>query len=86
MTKDKSTQKQIADRYIAKVAIFNAMVSGRYISFLDSAEFEVSEMHTQMCQIRKDIEKKNLPYELKSAWRSFGTHGKQCKYYWLQEK
>ena len=84
MTIDKSTQKQIADRYIAKKAIFEAMVKGRRISFLDSAEFEVSEMHTQMHCIRQDIADKNLPYVLKDEWMEFGKHGKRCKRYWIE--
>lgn len=80
------TNKQIADRYIAKKAIFDAMMNGRKISFLDSAEFEVSEMHTQMHCIRQDIEDKKLPVELKDEWMEFGKHGKKCKRYWLEAK
>lgn len=82
----KQTQKQIADRYIAKKAIFDAMMNGRRISFLDSAEFEVSEMHTQMHCIRQDIEDKNLPVVLKDEWMEFGKHGKKCKRYWLEAR
>ena len=82
----KQTQRQIADRYIAKKAIFDAMMNGRRISFLDSAEFEVSEMHTQMHCIRQDIEDKNLPVVLKDEWMEFGKHGKKCKRYWLEAK
>ena len=86
MNADKSTSRQIADRYIAKKAIFDAMMNGRRISFLDSAEFEVSEMHTQMHCIRQDIEEKNLPVVLKDEWMEFGRHGKRCKRYWLEAK
>ena len=85
-TEDHQTQRQIADRYIAKKAIFDAMMNGRRISFLDSAEFEVSEMHTQMHCIRQDIEDKKLPYILKDEWMVFGKHGKKCKRYWLESK
>ena len=85
-TEGHQTQRQIADRYNAKKAIFDAMMNGRRISFLDSAEFEVSEMHTQMHCIRKDIEDKNLPYTLKDEWMEFGKHGKRCKRYWLEAK
>lgn len=82
----KQTQRQIADRYIAKKAIFEAMMNGRRISFLDSAEFEVSEMHTQMHCIRQDIADKNLPVVLKDEWMEFGKHGKKCKRYWLEAR
>ena len=83
---DKQTQKQVADRYIAKQAIFNAMMNGRKISLIDSREFEVSQMHTTICYIRKDIEEKNLPVVMKDEWIEFGTHGKRCKRYWLEAK
>lgn len=85
-SESKQTQRQIADRYIAKKAIFDAMVNGRRISFLDSAEFEVSEMHTQMHCIRREIEDKNLPVVLKDDWMEFGRHGKKCKVYWLEAR
>lgn len=80
------TNRQIADRYIAKKAIFEALAKGRHISFLDSREFKVSEMHTQMHCIRTDIADKRLPYVLKSKWREAGLAGKRCKEYWLEDK
>ena len=58
-TEDNFTSQQIADRYNAKKAIFEAMTQGRKVSFLDSREFEVSEMHTIICKIRKDIDSKS---------------------------
>ena len=83
---NQQTQRQIADRYIAKKAIFDAMMNGRRISFLDSAEFEVSEMHTQMHCIRQDIEDIHLLVVLKDEWIEFGKHGKKCKRYWLEAR
>lgn len=85
-TEDHQTQRQIADRYIAKKAIFEAMLGGRKVSLLDSVEFEVSQMHTQISSIRKEIEDKNLPWVLKDEWMEFGNHGKKCKRYWLENK
>ena len=85
-TEDNFTSQQIADRYNAKKAIFEAMTQGRKVSFLDSREFEVSEMHTIICKIRKDIDSKSLPWELKDQWISFGRHGKRCKEYWLERR
>ena len=78
------TSGQIADRYIAKKAIFAAMEQGREISLLDSVEFEVSQMHTQISGIRKDIREKGLPYRMKDRWIEFGKHGKRCKAYRLE--
>lgn len=77
------TREQIKARYIAKQAIFNAMMNGRHISLLDSVEFMVSEMHTQICTIRQDIEKKNLPVSMKSQW--FERNGKRMKEYWIEK-
>lgn len=85
-TEDNFTHQQIADRYNAKKAIFEAMTQGRKVSFLDSREFEVSEFHTTICKIRKDIDSKSLPWELKDQWISFGRDGKRCKEYWLKKR
>lgn len=80
------TDKQIADRQIAKVAVFNALMNGRRLSFLDSKEFALSEFHTTICIIRKDISRKGLPYNLCDRWITFGEDNKRCKEYWLEEK
>ena len=85
-TEDNFTSRQIADRYNAKKAVFEAMCQGRKVSFLDSREFEVSEFHTTICKIRKDIDTKSLPWELKDRWISFGKYGKRCKEYWLERR
>lgn len=79
------TNRQIADRYIAKKAIMAAMISGREISFLDSEEFGVSQMHTQICNIRQDIRNKNLPYRMTDRWITFGKYNKRCKAYRMEE-
>lgn len=76
---------QIADRYIAQKAILEAMLKGRHISFLDSAEFKICEMHTAICYIRKHIEAKQLPYELKGEWFEFAP-GKRAKKYHIEVK
>lgn len=86
MIEMQQTHKQIVDRYNAKKAVFEAMMNGRKISLLDSMEFEVSEMHTTIHYIRKEIEEKNFPYILKDEWIEFGRHGKKCKRYWLEAK
>lgn len=78
------TSQQSADRYNAKKAIFKAMIEGREISMLDSSEFGVSQMHTQICNIRADIREKNLPYIMTDRWITFGKYGKRCKAYRIQ--
>ena len=85
-TEDNFTSRQIADRYNAKKAVFEAMCQGRKVSCLDSREFEVSEFHTTICKIRQDIDSKSLPWDLKDRWITFGKHGKRCKEYWLERR
>ena len=85
-TEDNFTSQQIADRYNAKKAVFEAMCKGRKVSFLDSREFDVSQFHTTICKIRKDIDSKSLPWDLKGRWITFGKHGKRCKEYWLERR
>ena len=85
-TDDNFTSQQIADRYNAKKAVFEAMCQGRKVSCLDSREFEVSQFHTTICKIRKDIDSKSLPWDLKGRWITFGKHGKRCKEYWLERR
>lgn len=80
-----ATDTDIARRYNANKAIFNAMAAGRRISLKDSAEFRVSEMHTQICVIRRKIEKQNLPYIL--CDKVVKEPGKAAyKEYWLIAK
>lgn len=85
-TEDNFTSQQIAERYNAKKAVFEAMCQGRKVSCLDSREFEVSEFHTTICKIRQDIDSKSLPWDLKDRWITFGKHGKRCKEYWLERR
>ena len=85
-TEDNFTSQQIADRYNAKKAVFEAMCQGRKVSFLDQREFGVSEFHTTICKIRQEIYFKSLPWDLKDRWITFGKHGKRCKEYWLERR
>ena len=80
------TNAQIADRYNAQKAVMQAMIGGRKISFLDSKEFEVSQMHTTITKIRHDIEKRKLPYILCDEVFHFGTKNKPAKKYWMIPK
>ena len=83
---NKALQKQIADRYDANKAIFNALLSGRRITLENPREFRVSEMHTQIHCIREKISKQNLPYILQSRWVNIGTLKRRVKEYWIETK
>lgn len=80
------TQQQIADRYNAQKAVMQAMIGGRKISFLDSKEFGVSQMHTTITKIRQDIAKRNLQYVLCDEVFHFGEKNKPAKKYWMIPK
>ena len=77
---------QIAARYDANKAIFEALKAGRHISLENSQEFRVSEMHTQIHCIRARIEKENLPYILRDRWINIGALKRRVKEYWLEPK
>ena len=85
MDKHQQTSRQIADRYNARKAIYEAMTKGRHITLEDSMEFAVSQMHTTICFIRKNIEAKSLPYVMKDRWTD-SRNGKKIKEYWLEER
>ena len=58
------TNSDIIAHYNAKQAVFEAMCRGRRVSLEDEDEFRTREMHTTICYIRKDIERKGLPWIL----------------------
>ena len=66
--------------------VLNAMIAGRHISLVDSEEFELSQMHTAICKIRKRIQHNSLPYVMRDRWITIGENKEQCKEYWLEEK
>ena len=66
--------------------VLNAMIAGRHISLVDSEEFELSQMHTAICKIRKRILHNSLPYVMRDRWITIDENKVQCKEYWLEEK
>ena len=66
--------------------VLNAMIAGRHISLVDSEEFELSQMHTAICKIRKRILHNSLPYVMRDRWIYIGDSKLPCKEYWLEEK
>lgn len=79
-----STNEDIAARYVARRAIFEAMKS-RKVSLEDAERFRVSQMHTQIHCIRREIQDKRLPWVLcDEAVQRPGRRG--YKRYWLIPK
>lgn len=83
---NQAVHDQIAARHDANKRIFEALKAGRHISLENSAEFRVSEMHTQIHCIRARIEKDNLPYILCDRWVNIGALKRRVKEYWLEPK
>lgn len=82
ITFEGETHDQIAKRYVAIDAIFQAMTKGRHISLMDSQEFKVSQMHTCICAIRKKLNRHG-GFELKDKWIET-INGDRCKEYWFE--
>lgn len=83
---DITTNEDVAGRYIAKKAIFEAMMRGRRVSLEDEDEFRTREMHTQIHCIRKEIEAKQLPWILCDEEVRPDPSRRGYKRYWLIPK
>lgn len=82
---DARTTDDLAAQAEAKKAVFEAMKAGRKVSLRDGREFHHSQMHTVICKIRQDIDRKDLPWEMCDEWvRPEGT--RPFKQYWLIPK
>lgn len=79
------TIKQAKKRTAAIREIIAALMSGRTLSLYNDAEFEVSEMHTCFCIIRRKIrDGKIAGVEMKDAWRT-NENGIRYKVYWFEK-
>lgn len=84
-TYDARTQEDMAAQARCKKAVFNAMLAGRVLSLHDGREFRAAEMHTIFSNIRRDIERKALPYTICDEW--VRPHdARPYKRYWLIER
>lgn len=80
------TTRQRVKRETQLHKIIAALIDGRTISLFDSAEFEVSEMHTCICYVRKKIDAGLLPgWVMKDRWT---TNENQIRYkeYWFERE
>ena len=83
---DARTQEDMAAQARAKKAIFQAMLGGRRVDLTMASEFQISQVHTAIHQIRRDIDKKNLPYFLCDEWVRPGEGARPYKRYWIEDK
>lgn len=82
---DARTEDDMAGLAKAKKAIFDAMMKGRRVDCTMSREFEISQVHTAIHQIRRDIDRKNLDIVLCDEWKR--PEGRRpYKQYWIVQK
>lgn len=80
---DARTNEDIAAQEKCKKAVFEAMLNGRHVDLRNSHEFRVSQMHTTIHKIRRDIERKHPDLVLCDEWlRLEGT--RPFKSYWIE--
>lgn len=83
---DARTNDDIAAQMRAKKAVFAALMAGRRVDLTMAAEFHVSQMHTAIAQIRRDISSKHLDLILCDEWLRPDDGRRPYKQYWLVQK
>lgn len=83
---DARTNDDIAAQMRAKKAVFAALMAGRRVDLTMAAEFKVSQMHTAIAQIRRDISSKHLDFILCDEWLRPDDGRRPYKQYWLVQK
>lgn len=83
---DARTNDDIAAQMRAKKAVFAALMAGRRVDLTMAAEFHVSQMHTAIAQIRRDISSKHLDLILCDEWFRPDDGRRPYKQYWLVQK
>ena len=83
---DARTNDDIAAQMRAKKAVFAALMAGRRVDLTMAAEFHVSQMHTAIAQIRRDISSKHPDLILCDEWLRPDDGRRPYKQYWLVQK
>lgn len=83
---DARTNDDISAQMRAKKAVFAALMAGRRVDLTMAAEFHVSQMHTAIAQIRRDISSKHLDLILCDEWLRPDDGRRPYKQYWLVQK
>lgn len=83
---DARTTDDITAQMRAKKAVFAALMAGRRVDLTMAAEFQVSQMHTAIAQIRRDIKRKHPELILCDEWLRPSNGFRPYKQYWLVQK
>ena len=83
---DARTNDDIAAQMRYKKAVFAALMAGRRVDLTMAAEFQVSQMHTAIAHIRRDISRKHPELILCDEWLRPDDGRRPYKQYWLVQK
>ena len=61
-------------------------MAGRRVDFTMAEQFQLSQMHTAIAQIRKDIDRKYPDLQLCDEWVRPGDGVRPYKQYWIVKK
>lgn len=70
-------------KYIAKLAVLNALLDGRHLSQMDCREFMVEDMRSVVSHLRERFEGTHI---LRTKWIITPIRGARIKEYWLEPK
>lgn len=82
---DARTLEDIDAQMKAKKAVFDAMLHGAKVDLTMSERFQLSQMHTAIHQIRRDIDRRHPDLELCDEWVREAGH-RPYKRYWIIRK
>lgn len=71
------------DKYVARKAILEALLSGRKLSQLDCREFMVEDMRTPISHMKDKFQE---THDLKTEWIRTPVRNVRIKLYWLEPK
>ena len=70
-------------KYIAKQAIFEALLAGRHLSQMDAREFQIEDMRTPISHLKPRYE---ATHRLRTEWIRTPVRNARIKAYWLEPK
>lgn len=73
----------MTEKYVAKKAILEALLSGRHLSQMDCREFKVEDMRTPISHLK---EKFIDTHTLQSKWILTPVRNVRIKEYWLEKR
>ena len=73
----------MTQKYNARKAILNALLSGRHLSQMDCHEFQVEDMRTPVSHLKPHYQD---THDLKTKWITTPVRNARIKEYWLERR